>query len=310
MSGTGPASVPGVFLGKSSCPAWRGAGLGIWGAPVCATPESHTLIVAPTRSGKGTRVIIPTLLRYAGSALVLDPKGENAAVTASTRRDDLEQDVHIVNPWSEWEQVFTARGFSPAVYNPLDIVDRNDPNAASIALSLADAICPSSHDGKDRFWEGSAGGVLSAVFLWLADQPGEKKTLARAREIVTLSKPEFTANYLPKMAASRAFDGAIREMTAPLIGMAQDTYSGIMAALAQDTRWLSDGRIKAATASSSFSMADLVKKKTTVYLVVPFAQLDTQKTWLRLMIAAAMQTFKASNVNERPPGQQVSVLDR
>src|SRR6202158_2062873 len=58
----------GLFLGKSSAPELTGAPLEIPGAPVCSTPEHHTLIVARTRTGKGTRVIVPTLLRYAGSA--------------------------------------------------------------------------------------------------------------------------------------------------------------------------------------------------------------------------------------------------
>ena len=76
----------GLFFGKSSAPERVRLPLDAPGSPVCSTPEHHTLIVARTRTGKGTRVIVPTLLRYAGSALVIDPKGENAAVTARVRR--------------------------------------------------------------------------------------------------------------------------------------------------------------------------------------------------------------------------------
>jgi type IV secretion system protein VirD4 len=48
--------------------------------------ETHVLLTGPTRSGKGTGVIIPTLLTWHESALILDPKdGENAAVTAQWR---------------------------------------------------------------------------------------------------------------------------------------------------------------------------------------------------------------------------------
>src|SRR6185295_13944746 len=79
----------GIHFGKSSDPQYRGKGLGIPTAPITSKPEVHTLIVAKTRAGKGTRVIIPTLLRYDASVLVIDPKGENAAITARTRRDQL-----------------------------------------------------------------------------------------------------------------------------------------------------------------------------------------------------------------------------
>jgi hypothetical protein len=75
----------GLFLGKSSAPGLARLPLESPGAPVCTTPEHHTLIVARTRTGKGTRVIVPTLLRYAGSAFVIDPKGENTAITARVR---------------------------------------------------------------------------------------------------------------------------------------------------------------------------------------------------------------------------------
>ncbi|MDY6944545.1 MAG: type IV secretory system conjugative DNA transfer family protein [Pseudomonadota bacterium] len=71
----------GLFLGQSSASDASGRA-----GPVFTTPERHTLIVAQTPTGKGSRVIIPTLLRYRGSVLAVDPKDESAAVTARARR--------------------------------------------------------------------------------------------------------------------------------------------------------------------------------------------------------------------------------
>lgn len=282
----------GVFLGKSSIPSWRWVRIDAAGVPICTTPEHHTLIVAQTRTGKGTRVIVPTLLRYAGSALVIDPKGENTAITASIRKNHLSQDVHLLNPWNELAAHFEERGLQSATYNPLDILDRNDPNAVAIAQTLAGAICPMPAHNDDPFWAGNAAAILTAVFLWLADQPGERKTLRRAREIISVPKGEFEANYLTRMAASEAFSGAIRELAAPFVGMAERTYSGIMTNLSESTRFLSDPQIKTATETSSFSMQDLATKNTTVYVVIPTDRMDTQKTWLRLVIASALHIFK------------------
>ena len=289
----------GLFLGKSSAPDRGTLPLDAYGAPVCSTPEHHTLIVARTRTGKGTRVIVPTLLRYGGSALGIDPKGENAAITAVVRASGLHQSVHILNPWSELAPFYAKRGFAPATFNPLDILDRDDPNAVAIAQTLAGAICPAPPNAKDRFWQGSAANILTAVFLWLADQPKEQKTLARAREIVSLSRKEFTAEYVTRMAASKAFSGAIREMAAMFIDLAEETYSGIMSNLSENTKFLSDPQIKTATATSSFSMEELATKQTTVYVVIPTERMDTQKTWLRLVIAAAMHVFKHPKTKRR-----------
>lgn len=284
----------GVFLGMSSTPDVRSGG-----APIITTPEHHTLIVARTRAGKGTRIIVPTMLRYGGAMLVIDPKGENAAITARVRRDDMKQAVHVVNPWNELPGPFGKLGLSAATYNPLDVLDRNDPNAVAIAQSLAAAICPMPSGDKEKFWQGSAASFLAGVFLWIADQPTERKTLARAREIVSLAKDELEKRFLIPMTQSEGFHGAIREFAGPFVGMAPETYSGVMANLAEATKFLSDPQIKQATAESSFSMLDLVRGNTTVYLVIPPDRIETQRTWLRLVVAAAMHTFKRAGDHDR-----------
>jgi type IV secretion system protein VirD4 len=294
----------GVTFGKSSGP---GLAPNAPGAPITSMAETHTLIVARTRAGKGTRVIVPTLLRDIGSMLVIDPKGENAAITARTRRDQLHHTVHIVNPWGEMEGLYRKLGFAPATFNPLDAIDRNDPNAVAVAQSLAAIICPPA-SGKEQFWQGSAANVLAAVFLWLADQPGEQKTLARARQIVTLSRADFL-KILVRMATSTAYRGAVSEMVSQYVDLAPETYSAIMANLAENTKFLSDPRIKDSTSSSSFSLKTLLDTLTTVYIVVPHDRILTHATWLRLVIAAAMQGIKSRDKRVKPHHRCMFLID-
>jgi type IV secretion system protein VirD4 len=45
----------------------------------------HVLCFAPTRSGKGVGLVVPTLLTWPASAIVHDIKGENWEVTAGLR---------------------------------------------------------------------------------------------------------------------------------------------------------------------------------------------------------------------------------
>jgi type IV secretory pathway TraG/TraD family ATPase VirD4 len=292
----------GVFFGKSSEPGAENVPLdNHQGAPICSVPGNHTLIIARTRTGKGTRVIVPTLLRYINSCIVIDPKGENAAITARARAAaPFNQAVHIINPWGELDADFKAKGLTYATYNPLDILDRNDPNVVSIAQAMAAAICPRDKHGKDAYWSDAAASLLTAVLLWLTDTPGEKKTLGRAREIVTLTRKDFQQSYLSAMATSSAFDGAIRENAAPFVDLAQETYSGVMSNLAQHTKFLSDPQIKKATATSTFSMRDIMTQLSTLYLVIPPDKMEDQRTWLRLVITAAMQSYK-----HKPAGMKI-----
>lgn len=293
------STAQGVFFGKSSLPwnpRYSDAGKG---APITSRPEVHTLIVARTRAGKGTRVLVPTLLRYDSSMLVIDPKGENAAITARTRRDQLGHTVHIVNPWGELEGHYEQMGFTCATYNPLDAIDRTDPNAVAVAQSLAATICPIT-DPKERYWQGSAANVLAAVFLWISDSPTEEKTLARARHIITRSRADFK-KILAQMMASTAYNGAINEIVSQYYDLAEDTYSGIMSGLVENTKFISDPQIKTSTAASSFSLQALRDERITVYIVIPHDRIETHSTWLRLMITSAMQALKARNRNTRPP---------
>ncbi len=81
------------------------------GARLGKSDDRHFITIATSRSGKGRSAVIPNLLTWPGSALVIDPKGENAAVTARARRQ-LGQKVHIVDPFKLLERL----GLDPALF--------------------------------------------------------------------------------------------------------------------------------------------------------------------------------------------------
>lgn len=280
----------GVFLGKYAWPDHNTSE-----APTLAVftrPESHTLVMAPTRTGKGTRIIVPTLLRYAGSMLVIDPKGENAAIAGRQRK--VIGPTYILNPWAVLDGELAKRGFRPARYNPLDAIRAGDPDAASIAHTMAESICARSGDAKNVYWEGSATAILTGVFLWLADQPGESKTLARARQIVTLPLSRLEKEFFIPMAASSAFGGAIAENVGPFLAGESKDMPSILRTLAEATRFISDERLKAATAASDFDLRTFPFRPSTLFLVIPPDRMKTQATWLRLMLAAFTHAYRTA----------------
>lgn len=276
----------GVTFGKSSLPEYN---LNTLGAPITSQPESHTLIIAQSGAGKGTRVIIPTLLRYASSMLVIDPKGENAAITARIRKKQLHQEIQIINPWGVLEDRYSKLGFQTATFNPLDVLDRNDPNVTTTARTLAATICPIT-DPKNAFWQGSAAKLLGGILLWITDNPLEQKTLARVKEIVSLQKPAFQ-KILVQMLACDAFHGAIKEAVGQAGDTsAADTYGGIVFQLQQCTDFI-DAQIKISTATSTIAMSKLADGSLTVYVIIPFDLMETHSTWLRLVISSAMRSL-------------------
>jgi type IV secretion system protein VirD4 len=142
----------------------------------------HLVTVAPSRSGKGATSIIPTLLEYPGSALVIDPKGQNAAVTAR-RREELGQRVLILNP-------FGVHGLPQSAFNPLSILDAGSPDLARDTAVLADALIVYGGHG-DSHWTDSARELVQALLLDVVTDPAvpdSLRTLAEVRRRLTLPR--------------------------------------------------------------------------------------------------------------------------
>ncbi|EYI73340.1 type IV secretory system conjugative DNA transfer family protein, partial [Salmonella enterica] len=99
----------------------------------------HVLTIAPNGSGKGIGAVIPTLLDYPGSTVVLDVKGENYAATARFRREQLGHAVYLVDP-------FGVTGQPSHRFNWLDRLDPDSPAVVEEAGALADLmIVPEGH---------------------------------------------------------------------------------------------------------------------------------------------------------------------
>jgi type IV secretory pathway TraG/TraD family ATPase VirD4 len=137
--------------------------------------DRHIVTMATTRSGKGLSCIIPNLLTWPGSALVIDPKGENAAVTARARRQ-LGQSVHIVDPFKLLE---TERphglGLDPAKFprhrlNPLAEINPDDIEAVEQVRNLAAALVMISPHANP-FWDNASRVILAGVIAHVMSSP-------------------------------------------------------------------------------------------------------------------------------------------
>lgn len=282
--------IQGVYLGMSAYP---GLGNLVNGAPIMSTPGAHTLIVAPTGTGKGTRVIVPTLLLYQGSIIVIDPKGENTAITARFRRDHLKQSVHIINPWGELDATYAAAGFTAATFNPLDVLRADDPNVVSIARSMAEQIAINGPT-TDAFWQRSAASLLTALLLWVTDQGGPGKTLGGIADLLSggAKMESLRPALFKEMAASTAYGGAMRKQIAQFMTMGERQYGSVISQLADALQFAADPLLIKATNSSSFSLRSLADGNTSVFIVIPDDQMQPQAVWLRLLLAAVTETFK------------------
>ena len=115
----------GLWVGKSNGQVWIGETADQRLSALGYRDDRHVFLVSAIRGGKGTSVIIPNLCLWPGSCIVIDPKGENATVTAARRAAGsayaygMGQTVRILDPFDEIQVDPSLK----ARFNPLDTIE-------------------------------------------------------------------------------------------------------------------------------------------------------------------------------------------
>lgn len=260
---------------------------------------AHLLTIAPTRSGKGVGTIIPNLLTLDRAIICIDPKGENARVTARAR--GRKGKVWCLDP-------FGVSGQPAARYNPLDRLDPASIDLAEDAGTLADALV---HDAPgqtgEAHWNEEAKALIAGLILHVVTtEPADRRTLATLRELLTLPPAAFAA-LLDTMSNSSAAGGLVARAANRQLGKSGREAAGVLSSAQRHTHFIDSPRIVASTAASDFRFADLKETPATVFLVLPPDRLDTYARWLRLLIAQAVTDMARSPA--RPVRPVLFLLD-
>jgi type IV secretion system protein VirD4 len=257
------------------------------------------LTQGPTRSGKGVSAIIPNLLTYEGSALVIDPKGENAMITAEHRRNHLGQIVHVIDPWG-------ITGLRPSKINPMDWLVAAGLDLTENAMMLADAMTVMS-DKADPFWGDTAKSGISGLLQHVATDPAEdgQRHLGRVRDLMLLDGEELEALFRRMLESPHHL---VRSTGARFLNMDPKLLSNVMASMQAQTHFLDSPRVREALSQSDFSFADLKRDKVTIYLVVPADRLETFGRFLRLLVQQAL-TENARDITDVPDKPILFILD-
>jgi type IV secretion system protein VirD4 len=243
-------------------------------------PE-HVLAFAPTRSGKGVGLVIPTLLAWSESAVVYDIKGENWARTAGFRTAC----GHLCFKFSPVEVANSSR------FNPLAEVRIQTPRDVSDAQNIADMIVRTGEDSpQERYWQDAAVSIttgmvlhvcyaasasgrvacladLSAVFTY----PGQtfRETLAEVESCT--HDPEYKQKWRTRDGDRTATHPVVREKVREMLDKEEKDFSGVLSTAKTALTLYSDPLVAQNTAASDFRIDDLVNhwRPVSLYLVVP-----------------------------------------
>ena len=277
--------------------------------------DRHVLTIAGSRAGKGVSLIVPNLLRYQGSALVVDPKGENAAITAR-RRAEIGQTVHVLDPFGE-------SGRPPARFNPLGALDGKTSEALEDIDTLTDALIEHPERGE-RHWTESAKALLRALMLLAIYDPYEsRRSLVSVRELLMLTHERLSnvagwqqkteikmdGKMTPQMALFKLLKNQIDErhghicagVAEQLEAMGDNERGSVLSAARTQTQWLDNDRMRETLSASDFALEDLKQKRTTIFLCLPSRHMGTHAKWLRLMVMQALAMMQKTRVLVDPP---------
>jgi type IV secretion system protein VirD4 len=266
--------------------------LGHWqGRLLGRDDDRHAVTVAGNRAGKSSTVLIPNLLRYSGSAVVLDPKGELARATAA-HRIRMGQTVHILDPFGE-------TGAPSASHNPFEELGQGRPeHVAADAAQLADALIISNN--KDPHWTDSAKNLIRGITLHLLSTTADMASIREVRRRLNGTPADLDALF-SEMTGSTAYDGVVANIGASFLGKLEAggrELQGILSTAQEQTAPLDD--IVRVTEQSDFRLRDLSTSRMTIYLVLPGMRMGTHYRWMRLVIQQALAAMERSPV---PRGQ-------
>ncbi|WP_089290766.1 MULTISPECIES: type IV secretory system conjugative DNA transfer family protein [unclassified Azospirillum] len=255
----------------------------------------HVLTCAPTGTGKGIGAVIPNLLAYPGSALVLDIKGENYAVTARHRAEQGHK-VFVLDP-------FGVTGPARDAFNWLDRLNVTHPDCVGEAASLAECLVVPS-GGEGAHFDETAHNLIQGLLLHVAGLPDpSRRHLGEVRRLLTLDEPSFLAVMADMVADPDAAYGVPARAANSLMSTGDRERGSILSTARRHTAFLDDPRIVEAAARSSFDFADMKARPVTVYVVIPPNRLEQNKRFMRGLIGSALAALTA---DARKPAHNVA----
>lgn len=301
--------------------------------PLGFRDDRHVVTIAGARSGKGRSAIVPNLCIYPGSVVTIDPKGENASLTAARRGagsawcDGMGQDVYVLDPFGVADVPDALR----AGMNPFDLLDLTADTLIDDAALLAEALVVPT--GKDSaHWDESARNYVKGLALYLVARGGNP-SLFTLRRLLTqgdregylaacANDPDFQEGcpsalwfLLDNMRAIQTgnpdLDDAIIGTAETLAQCGENERGSILSTARRNTAFLDTlgARFRSTLEGTGRRFhPDSLKndpRGVSVYLCLPAARMGAHSRWLRVMLNLILERMQRSLT---PPVSGVPVL--
>ncbi len=258
----------GVFLGRLKSQYLRHDG-----------PE-HVMCIAPTRSGKGVGLVIPTLLSWPHSAVIHDIKGENWQLTSGWRS----KFSHCL--------LFNPTDPASAKYNPLLEVRKGRFEVRDVQ-NIADILVdPEGALERRNHWEKTSHSLLVGVILHVLYAEKEK-TLTRVASLLSDPSRSFERTLRVMMSTNHlgtndapAVHPVVAQAARELLNKSENERSGVLSTAMSFLGLYRDPTVAETTSACEWRIADLVdaERPVSLYLVIPPSDISRTKPLVRLIL--------------------------
>lgn len=256
----------------------------------------HSFICAPTGSGKGVGIVIPTLLTYGGSVVCLDVKGENFQITARARQA-LGDKVYRFSPLDEDKRSHR--------FNPLDGISKLAPERRfTEAQRIAESFIVMGGDNVQGFLV-SAKQIFAASVLVVVERG--TPTMAAIHDLLSQGG-EFNEMF-EKLASETNVEEA-KSIYQRMAGIADRTLSAYMSVLFDGGLGIwRDALVRAATETSDFQLNDLRRNPASIYIIVAPNDLAVLAPVIRLLFQQTVAILQTSEPGKDEPYTVLFLLD-
>lgn len=266
--GVGKRKHPPVLLGKYK------------GKYIADYSQLYTSIAASPGAGKGVGFVIPNLLQYPHSCVVLDPKKENWEITAGFRSLVLRQECFLFAPDADQEN-----GYQSHRWNPLDYVSDDIYHRLSSIKQITGILIPAP-DGENQSFYLGAQDLVNGLILYLVESEKFDITLSRVLKLVR--HEDGLENWIKDTAKTEGHNlsGDCKGLLLSYANNANAKGRDSIKNIALSSLSVFDSKTVAeATSRSDFRFEDLRKKRITVYVGVSPPSMKTYRRLLNLFFS-------------------------
>lgn len=267
---TGADSQPAILIGRH-----RGRFLSLPG-------QLSVMLSAPTRSGKGVGVVIPNLLNWPDSVVVLDIKGENYDITAGFRAQ-RGQAVYAFSPFDE--DACSHR------WNPLTAVRPCPLHRVGDLLTIGQVFFPNDGSGtsSEAFFNDQARNLFLGLGLLLLETTELPRTVG---EMLRQSsgkgrslKEHLSGRIAQRRDEGKPFSDECTDALQRLLSNSENTLSSVVATFNAPLTIFADAVVDAATSADDFRLEDVRRRRMSIYVRIPPNRLANARPLLALFFS-------------------------